>query len=41
LEILMEVVIKGYLALYWITKGLAMNEGKNLMLTPSIGVEQL
>jgi hypothetical protein len=40
LEILMEVVTKGYLELYWITKGLAMNEGKFLMLTPSIGVEQ-
>jgi hypothetical protein len=41
LEILMEVVTKGYLELYWITKGLAMNEGKFLMLTPSVGVEQL
>jgi hypothetical protein len=37
----MGIVIKGYLALYWITKGLAMNEEKILMLTPSIGVEQL
>jgi hypothetical protein len=37
----MEVVTKGYLELYWITKGLAMNEGKFLMLTPSIGAEQL
>jgi hypothetical protein len=36
----MEVVTKGYLELYWITKGLAMNEGKFLMLTTSIGVEQ-
>jgi hypothetical protein len=41
LEILMEVVTKGYLELYWITKGLAMNEGKFLMLTPSVGVKQL
>jgi hypothetical protein len=41
LEILIEVVTKGYLELYWITKGLAMNEGKIFMLTPSIGVEQL
>jgi hypothetical protein len=39
LEILMEVVTKGYLELYWITKGLAMNEGKFFMLTPSVGVE--
>jgi hypothetical protein len=37
----MEVVTKGYLELYWITKGLAMNEGKFLMLTPSVGVKQL
>jgi hypothetical protein len=41
LEILMEVVTKGYLELYWITKGLAMNEEKFFMLTPSVGVEQL
>jgi hypothetical protein len=41
LEILMEVVTKGYLELYWITKGIAMNEGKFFMLTPSVGVEQL
>jgi hypothetical protein len=41
LEILMEVVTKGYLELYWITKGLTMNEGKFLMLTLSVGVEQL
>jgi hypothetical protein len=37
----MEVVTKGYLELYWITKGLAMNEGKFFLLTPSVGVEQL
>jgi hypothetical protein len=41
LEILMEVVTKGYLELYWIIKELAMNEGNFLMLTPSVGVEQL
>jgi hypothetical protein len=41
LEILMEVVTKGYLELYWITKGIAMDEGKFFMLTPSVGVEQL
>jgi hypothetical protein len=41
LKILMEVITKGYLELYWITKGLAMNEGKFLMLTLSVGVEQL
>jgi hypothetical protein len=41
LEILMEVVTKGYLELYWITKELAMDEGKIFMLTPSVGVEQL
>jgi hypothetical protein len=40
LGILMEVVTKGYLELYWITKGLAMDEAKFLMLTPSVGVEQ-
>jgi hypothetical protein len=41
LEILMEIVTKGYLEPYWITKGLVMNEGKFFMLTPSVGVEQL
>jgi hypothetical protein len=41
LEVLMEVVIKGYLELYWIKKGQAMNEGNFFMLTPSVGVEQL
>jgi hypothetical protein len=35
----MEVVTKGYLELYWITKGLAMNKDNFLMLTPSVGVE--
>jgi hypothetical protein len=39
LDILMEVVTKGYLELYWITKELAMDEGKFCMLTPSVGVE--
>jgi hypothetical protein len=40
LDIWIEVVVKGILGALCVTKGLAMDEGKFFMLTPSVGVEQ-